>query len=215
MNSLLYIGDPMCSWCWGIAPHLERLKDHFKDHLNFSLVLGGLRPGGREPWDQAMKDFLRDHWNHVHEASGQPFNFELLDSDQFTYDTEPSCRAVRVVRDLAPLLEFDFFKLIQKSFYQENRDPGESEFYRPLCNQLEVRFDDFINKFQSEEYRDLVQQDFFYSHRLGVTGFPSVLLKTEMETYAVTLGYSHFDAMKHRVDRILEIGEKEFIRPEE
>ena len=126
----------MCSWCWGIAPHLQKLKDHFDGELEFSIVMGGLRPGGREPWDQTMKDFLRDHWTHVQELSGQPFNFGLLDQDQFTYDTEPPCRAVRVVRDLAPQLEFDFFKLTQESFYQDNQDPGLSEFYQPLCEPI-------------------------------------------------------------------------------
>ncbi len=195
----------MCSWCWGIAPHLDKLKSQFDGQLQFSLVLGGLRPGGREPWDQSMKDFLRDHWDHVHQASGQPFNYDLLDLNQFTYDTEPPSRAVRVVRDLAGDLEFEFFKLVQKGFYQDNQDPGEDDFYQSPCHHLDISFAHFLIRFQSEEYRDLVQEDFLYSHRMGITGFPAVVLINETGTYAVTLSYADFETMKLRVDQILQL----------
>ena len=101
-------------------------------------------------------------------------------------------------------MEFDFFKLIQQGFYQDNGDPGVSEFYLPLCHQVGIRFQEFIAKFESEEFKDLVQEDFLQSHGFGITGFPSVLLKKEQELFPVTLGYSDFDKMLEKVDRILE-----------
>ena len=34
---IIYVGDPMCSWCWGISNHLKELKNHFSDY-KFSIV---------------------------------------------------------------------------------------------------------------------------------------------------------------------------------
>lgn len=202
-GQLIYFGDPMCSWCWGITNHLEQLREEFKGLLGFRMVMGGLRPGGGDLWNDEMKAFLREHWEHVAEASGQPFNFGLLDQDEFNYDTEPAARAVRVVRDLKPDQELEFYKAVQHAFYIENKDPGAVEFYKPLCEQIGVAFDTFKTLFESDGYKQLVRQDFMYAQQLGVRGFPSVVLQQGDQYTAISMGYSTFDKMKQRVGELL------------
>ncbi|MFQ5523922.1 MAG: DsbA family protein, partial [Acidimicrobiia bacterium] len=41
ITKLIYVGDPMCSWCWGFAPEIEDLADEYP----VEVVVGGLRPG--------------------------------------------------------------------------------------------------------------------------------------------------------------------------
>lgn len=48
-SHLLYIADPMCSWCWGFSPIIEKVRDHFGEALPMELLMGGLRPGTEEP----------------------------------------------------------------------------------------------------------------------------------------------------------------------
>ena len=74
---IIYVGDPLCSWCWGISPHLSKLKAHYKEEMEFEILLGGLRPGGGEKWNDQFKNFLRQHWEHVTELSGQPFGYKI------------------------------------------------------------------------------------------------------------------------------------------
>ena len=57
-NEIIYIGDPMCSWCWGISPALIQLRNHFAKDMAFRIVVGGLRPGGGDPWNDQMKEFI-------------------------------------------------------------------------------------------------------------------------------------------------------------
>ena len=61
-DRLLYFGDPMCSWCWGITDQLDRLKNEFKDRLGFEIILGGLRPGGGDAWTPAFREMIKGHW---------------------------------------------------------------------------------------------------------------------------------------------------------
>ena len=114
-TTIIYIGDPMCSWCYGFAPEITKVKEQYKQ-LDFKLILGGLRPGGTEKI-QGMDMFLRHHWKEVNKKSGQPFSYEILKQKDFVYDTEPACRAVVVARELKPGIELDFFRAIQTQNY--------------------------------------------------------------------------------------------------
>jgi len=49
--TIIYIGDPMCSWCYGFAPELSKTIDHFDNKANLRLVMGGLRPYNDEHID--------------------------------------------------------------------------------------------------------------------------------------------------------------------
>jgi len=66
-EELIYIGDPMCSWCWGISPELNALERYAtSENIPFKVLMGGLRPGGGEEWNDEFKGYLRHHWeNHL------------------------------------------------------------------------------------------------------------------------------------------------------
>lgn len=202
IGTIIYVGDPMCSWCWGIAKELEQLKTNMQEDYDFQLIVGGLRPGGGDQWNTTFKDFLREHWTHVNEKSGQPFNFDLLEQEEFNYDTEPSCRAVRVVRDIAPDKEFAFFKAVQYGFYQKNEDPKKVDFYQSICKDMGIDFVDFSSKFLSDTYKQLVREDFAASAEMGVRGFPSIVLKKEDKLYLIASGYAEFEQMKARIHSV-------------
>lgn len=202
-DKLIYVGDPMCSWCWGIANHLEKLRDDFADQLGFELIMGGLRPGGGEEWTEDFRAMLRTHWEHVHQASGQPFDFAFFDRKEFNYDTEPAARAVRVVRDLAADKEWDFFKKVQRVFYAENKDVHDLTTYEAICNDLQIDYKAFETLFLSSGYKQLVYQDFARAQQMGIRGFPAVVLKKGEEYFAVSMGYSDYDRMKSVVGSIL------------
>ena len=72
---LVYFADPMCSWCWGFSPVIDTIRDQFGSDLPIRLIMGGLRPGTTKPMDEAARRTTREHWEHVHKASSQPFGF--------------------------------------------------------------------------------------------------------------------------------------------
>ena len=200
IGKIIYFGDPMCSWCWGIANHLTELKEHYKYELKFELVMGGLRPGGGDKWDDSMKEMLQGHWNHVHERSGQVFNYELFNRAEFNYDTEPPSRAVRIIRDLSPEKEFTFFKEVQHAFYVENFDLSVVDSYKTICEKLDISFEQLMGHFNTEKYRGLVKDDFQKSKKYGIRGFPSVAIQIEDNVQLIANGYSTYENMKVLID---------------
>ena len=91
---LWYFADPMCSWCWGFSSVIEDIKDHYDEHLNIALMLGGLRPGTTEAISDESRAEILHHWHQVHELTGQSFFFDGALPAGFVYDTEPPSRAV-------------------------------------------------------------------------------------------------------------------------
>jgi len=97
---LVYFADPMCSWCWGFSPVITAIRQHHGADLPIRLVMGGLRPGTKEPMSEASKREIRGHWEHVEAASGQPFDYGLFDRDGSS--TTPSLPPGRSWRSAAP-----------------------------------------------------------------------------------------------------------------
>ncbi|MFG0262402.1 MAG: DsbA family protein [Novipirellula sp. JB048] len=191
-----YVGDPMCSWCWGISPTIAAVESFCEtEGLEFSITLGGLRAGGGEPWNAAFKDFLRNEWQRIAQTTGQPFGFTLLEAPHFDYDTEPSCRAVATVkliqaRDKLPSsLTLRFFSALQHKFYVEGQDPKRVDFYASLCADSPLRFEDFRVLFDSPEARRAVQQDFSRCRQWGVRSFPTLLLERDGKTEPLAVGF--------------------------
>ena len=153
-----YIGDPMCSWCWGISPTVRAIEVFCEaQSIEFSITMGGLRAGGGELWNPAFKDFLRNEWQHIAEITGQPFGFTLLEAAHFDYGTEPACRAVATVkllqvRDVLPAsIVLAFFSAVQHKFYVAGQDPKTVDYYASICASLSLDFDQFRTVFDSPE----------------------------------------------------------------
>lgn len=203
-TEIIYVGDPMCSWCWGISPSLNRLQRvAAANGIPYRIVLGGLRPDNSEQWTPKFQEFLRHHWEEVNTRSGQPFNYDLLNADHFQYNTEPSCRGVVTARAMDPSVEARFFELIQYRFYVLNEDPAEVDFYKPICKELELDFERFARLFPSAETKAATQADFQLNRQWGVRGYPTILVKKGDQLHAIATGFATFEEMWSRAEQVI------------
>jgi putative protein-disulfide isomerase len=202
-EELIYVGDPMCSWCWGLSPQLNALQRYGQQKgIPFTLNMGGLRPGGGEEWNTQFKNFLKHHWEEVHKRSGQPFGYALFDLANFNYDTEPACRAVVTARSMEAEKTLRFYELLQHSFYVESNDPKDLETYESICKKLELDFTKFSKLFLTDEMKYATQMDFAQNRQWGVTGFPAVIYRKKDELTYIAKGYSDYESMKEILDKI-------------
>lgn len=185
-----YIGDPMCSWCWGIYGSLKALETWCREHgFRFVLTNGGLRAGGGDEWNSAFKRFLREEWLHINSVTGQPFNFSLLEQDDFNYDTEPACRAVVSASIIRPDAKLQFFHETQRKFYTESVDPKEASFYRSICEKIDINFEEFKAIFTSQLSANETYKEFIQARQFGVNSFPTILLEKSGVIKRVASGY--------------------------
>ena len=62
-NTLLYVHDPMCSWCWGFARAYDELIERLPNGVPVVRILGGLAPDSDEPMPEDMKNYLKYYIN--------------------------------------------------------------------------------------------------------------------------------------------------------
>lgn len=172
---LVYFADPMCSWCWGFSPVLRAVADRFGDDLPIHLIPGGLRPGTREPMDARDRADVRDHWKHVQEASGQPFDFAFFERDCFVYDTEPPSRAIVILRRRGMQTALAALQRIQHAFYARNQDVTDPEILAGIAGALGVDAQTFRDEFASDAARNETRADFLLAQSAGVRGFPTLI----------------------------------------
>lgn len=195
--TIIYVGDPMCSWCWGISPEVTKLAEDYP----VELIMGGLRPYQTEPMDQEMKAFLRHHWDEVGQRSGQPFSYDILESNDFVYDTEPAARAVVLVKQMKPEILLDFFKSVQQAFYVHNKNTNDITTYLELAEEYGLDKDEFERLYQSEELKKRTNEEFYAARNMGVNSFPTVLMRQADSLYIVARGYSTYEAMKGQIEQ--------------
>ncbi|GKX39893.1 DsbA family protein [Pectobacterium versatile] len=185
-----YVGDPMCSWCWGISQSVSRIAAFCHDnHYQFTLTNGGLRAGGGDEWNTSFKNFLRREWEHISSKTGQPFSYALLDAEYFNYDTEPACRAVVSAELIAKDTKIEFFRETQRKFYTQSEDPKKIEFYESICLTTGIDFDDFKNVFTSKFAITETISEFYRARHFGVNAFPTILIEKDGMIKKIASGY--------------------------
>ncbi len=185
----VYVGDPMCSWCWGFAPVLDELRNSFT--IPIRLVAGGLRPGpAAETLDDRLRRFLAHHWEEVGERTGQPFDLSFLERDDgWVYDTELADTAVVTMRELNEAEALRFFARLQRAFYAEGTDITDPAAYPELLDGFDVDADRFVAMLLSADLRAKTWADFGEARRLGASGFPTLLLDEGDRMVVASPGY--------------------------
>jgi putative protein-disulfide isomerase len=202
--NLIYIADPMCSWCYGFAKTIDALLAEPGDTapLQLALMMGGLRPFTTEPITPERADEIFGHWAHVADASGQPFAqapHTALHEPGFVYDTEPASRAVITVRTLWPQHGWKYLHAVQKAFYAEGRNVTRPEVLADVAEQLGLPRADFARTFAAEPTRDATRADFAQAQAWGIRGFPALVLDQGERLQLVCQGYLALAPLRERL----------------
>jgi len=199
----IYFADPMCSWCWGFAPVIERLNATYGEALPIRLILGGLRPGTDRVMTEQAKASTRTHWEHVHEASGQPFDFDFFDRQDFVYDTDPAAMATVLVRRRRPDLALAFLHRAQQAFYAENRDVTKPQVLADLAAEFGFEREAFAAGLAAEDLKHETWRDYATSQRAGVKGFPTLIAGPNVDgTFGlVTSGFQPAEAILPAIEQ--------------
>jgi putative protein-disulfide isomerase len=201
---LLYVMDPMCSWCWGFAPVLAALTAQAAAAgVPMQLVLGGLRKE-QAALDPAGRVRILAHWQAVNASTGQMFNFNEGLPEGLVYHTEPACRALVTARHLDAMRVWPLLELIQQAFYCEGRDVTRATVLRELASAAGLSRSEFAEAFDSPQMQAATQADFTWVQDLGIAGFPTLLAERDGQLALLTNGYQPLEQLQPLLARWLE-----------
>jgi putative protein-disulfide isomerase len=196
----------MCSWCWGFASVIDSIHKDFNHEAPLSIILGGLHAYDDFPMSINYKTNIRHHWEDVNRATGAVFDYRFFDRDGFILDTEPACRAVVTIRKMKPNVVLSFYESVSRSFYSENKDTTVSNTFKPLAEKVGIDFKEFDQIYNSSQIKEETKSDFQFSKKIGVTGFPTVLVKEGEKLALLTAGYQPYQTLKPAIEDWLKNG---------
>ena len=211
-NSLVYVGDPMCSWCYGFGVPLHQLLEQLPG-VPLAVVLGGLRAFNQEVMPEALKSTLHHHWGEVTKRSGKPFGTGQFDREGYIYDTEPACRAVVTIRAHVAEHTLAMYHAIQHAFYAMGRDITQTAVLADVWQELvdskilgnvEFSSSGFIEAFESDSIKTQTRNDFAMVQQWGIRGFPALIAVVNGEAQLVSNGYMEADEMLQRVQQVFD-----------
>jgi putative protein-disulfide isomerase len=202
---LIYIADPMCSWCYGFHPVITALAERCEAELPLRLMMGGGGPApAHGPRRQGLSAPGLDARGRCH---GSAFRHGLFAREGFTYDTEPACRAVVSVRRLQPALALPFLARMQPAFYAENRDITAPEEIAGVAEEAGLAQADFVEMISAPPRRNETFRDFLTAQELGIRGFPTLIAGSSAKGYAlVSNGYRPLEDLLDPLERWLAAG---------
>ncbi|MEW9305791.1 DsbA family protein [Labrys neptuniae] len=122
--TVTYLFDPLCGWCYGASPMLQRLR---AAGVSISPAPTGLFTGsGARPMDAGFAAYAWSNDQRIERLTGQPFTEayrnQVLDAENGLFDSGPATLALSAVALAEPERELDALAAIQAGRYVQGLD---------------------------------------------------------------------------------------------
>lgn len=203
-KELIYIADPMCSWCWGFSPVIDRVADLIRGKATLRVLPGGLRTDTQMPLSEHEVAYVMGEWRKIAEKTGQPFDFEQPLDSTYVYNTGPSCRALSLMNRERPACGLDYLRSLQQAFYVGRRDLKDPQVLADYAQSYGVARAQFLERFDQPATLDAMDADIHFVRQCGIEGFPAVLMRTGPRIQKLTIGYQPYEVLEPHLLRWLQ-----------
>ena len=166
-------------------------------------VLGGLAPDTDQAMPTDMLEKLRSIWQKIQQTvPGTPFNFEFWEKCAPRRSTYVAYRAVIAARRQDSRYEEAMILAIQQAYYLEARNPANMSTLVELANKIGLDRKRFSADMESPAVHEALLKEIRFTHRMGVKGFPSLLLEREGVITVIQHEYGDVSAVLNEIKRL-------------
>ena len=137
-TSVTYLFDPLCGWCYGASPAIQRLGQH--SGIALELAPTGLFADGGRRMDAAFAEFAWSNDQRIAQLTGQRFTEayrqNVLGRHGSSFDSAAMTLALTAVSLTEPQRERDVLKALQEARYVEGLDTGSVQVVGGLLRSL-------------------------------------------------------------------------------
>ena len=184
MNTVHYIFDPLCGWCYAAAPLIAATRN--VAGLDIVFHGGGMLTGAnRRTVTAQWRDHVMPHDRRIAQLTGQPFGaayFEVLLRDtSAVMDSAPPTTAILAAEELDGR-GLDMLHRLQHAHYAEGRRIADTDVLLELAQELRLDPAGFAAAF-ARLAGPATEQHFSASRawlaRCGGQGFPTLALERD------------------------------------
>ncbi|WP_347158964.1 DsbA family protein [Pontibacter chitinilyticus] len=202
--TLIYITNPMCTWCYGMTPVLRRLRALWHKRLNVQVLLGDLQAPATEPLLPEQKQQMALLWHRVQERTYLPFDYRFFLQKNCVFNTEPACQALLCIRLLRPVLTLEVLRAMHSAFFADGLDLANTGVLVRIARLFGITENLFLALFESDEITEQLKNEFEYVDHLTAGRLPGVYLATAHGTELLSRGFCPLDELEQRLLQVLE-----------
>lgn len=127
---ITYLFDPLCGWCYGAGPTMEKLAS--LDDVTLTLAPSGLFAGeGARPMDKNFAAYAWENDQRIARLTGQTFSEDyrskVLDAGNSQFDSAPATLGMVAVGLTQPESELAALKALQEARYVDGINSANLE----------------------------------------------------------------------------------------
>ena len=183
---IIYITDPLCGWCYAVAPLVEHLSQQ-QEIPPVTLLHRALFTGQMTRWmSRSFSDYVMDTDRRITELSGQTFSQAYRDNlfyrNYLIFDSWPTAKAIQVIRNYDEAKVLPFFQGMQQARFIEGKIITDTSVLCEIAASVGLQADLFHNKYMYDERtetgaRQEQQQALQLMARVHANGVPTFLLQ--------------------------------------
>lgn len=205
-SKIIYIYDPLCGWCYGFSPVIQKIEKAYSEKMDFEIISGGMVVGSREGLIGDFADYILKALPRLEEMTGVKFGEPYLSKlrDKSLYQSSlKACIALEVFKSFNQKDAIAFASSVQKAQYIDGHDLQEDAVYTELIKPYGIAPDAFLQKLNSDEFRMETTNLFKMIQEWGITGFPAVILVKDNQFYLIAKGYVDYENLSNVIEKIL------------
>lgn len=182
-TTITYLFDPLCGWCYGAAPAIERLAK--QENILLELAPTGLFAGhaGRV-MDAAFADYAWANDMRIEKLTGQRFTPEyrshILGKPGSRFDSAAATIALSAVAMSVPERELDALRLLQEARYLYAQDTCDWSVVTTVLrnNNFNRAADSLASPDDAlrDRHRKRIRNSQEMMHSFGVQGVPALII---------------------------------------
>lgn len=201
---LIYVMDPMCAWCYGFQPELDRFLKNFPT-AEVDWIMGGLAPDTNEPMSESLRHAIASYWYEIEQLSQVIFNHDYWTLNTPYRSTYQACRAVISAEQLKAKSATRMVNAIQSAYYIEAKNPSLDKTLLDCAELIGLEDEKFWETLKSEKTEKQLQHHLHITRHFQVTGFPALIYLDEGgKAYPLALGFCKSIELEERLKRIRE-----------
>ena len=204
-TTLIFVHDPMCSWCWGFTDVYQQLLERLPGEVEIRRLVGGLAPDSDVPMPESMQAMLQQTWRRIETMiPGRQFNFEFWHRCTPRRSTYPACRAVIAAREQGEQNDLLMTQAIQKAYYQQARNPSDNETLIELAGEIGLDVERFTKQLLDPNTHRQLLDEINLARSIGIDSFPSLMLEHGDQHYPVLSNYTNVEPILNQINADLD-----------
>jgi putative protein-disulfide isomerase len=199
-DTIRIVMDPLCGFCYAFEPEMQKIVAAYSNKFVFDVIPGGMIIGKDEGPIGKVAPHIAYGYKDLEKMStsrfGDKFLNDVLKTGNYYMSSEMPSIAITVFKSMQPQSTLDFAYAVQKMFYYDGISLNEPENYRVLATQFNINADDFIAKLNMPEWKTKTYAQFTQAEKLGVSGYPAIILKRDDAETIFQNGFESFEKMK-------------------